>query len=209
MPVVQAKCPNCGGFLAVDNTKDAAVCQFCNTPFIVEKAINNYNITINGPVNVEQAKISVEGAPSVTSLMICAHGFVLSKDYEKAIEYYNRILDIDPLNNEAKEGIANITVPKQNNLIVERKKSFFADAFKLYIILDSKEIGFLKVGEIKSFKIPVGNHILVFGKHAWFKSTETPSNETIFKIPSSLQYASFAVKEKSQELDIQGGVFDY
>ncbi|MBO4894719.1 MAG: leucine-rich repeat domain-containing protein [Clostridia bacterium] len=45
MSFVQAKCPNCGGVLAVDNSNEAAVCQFCNTPFIVEKAVNNYNIT--------------------------------------------------------------------------------------------------------------------------------------------------------------------
>ncbi len=50
MPFVQAKCPNCGGILAVDKSIDAAVCQFCNTPFIVEKAVNYYNTTNN--VNV-------------------------------------------------------------------------------------------------------------------------------------------------------------
>ena len=47
MPFVQGNCPNCGGTLAVDNTKDAWICQYCNTPFIVEKAINNYNINNN------------------------------------------------------------------------------------------------------------------------------------------------------------------
>ena len=47
MPFVQAKCTNCGGVLAVDETLDAAVCPFCNTPYVVEKAINNYNITNN------------------------------------------------------------------------------------------------------------------------------------------------------------------
>lgn len=45
MPFVQAKCPNCGGILAVDASHEAAVCQYCNTPFITEKAINNVNIT--------------------------------------------------------------------------------------------------------------------------------------------------------------------
>lgn len=45
MPFVQAKCTNCGGILEVDNTKDAAICKFCGTPFVVEKAINNYTST--------------------------------------------------------------------------------------------------------------------------------------------------------------------
>ena len=40
-----AKCTNCGANLEVDNAKDAAICQFCGTPSIVESAINNYNVT--------------------------------------------------------------------------------------------------------------------------------------------------------------------
>ncbi len=47
MPLVQAKCPNCNGFLTVDSNKDAAICESCGSPFIVEKAINQYNINNN------------------------------------------------------------------------------------------------------------------------------------------------------------------
>lgn len=50
MSFVQAKCENCGGTLAVDSSQKAAVCPFCNTPYVVQDAINNYNITNN--VNV-------------------------------------------------------------------------------------------------------------------------------------------------------------
>lgn len=55
MPLVQAKCTNCGANLEINNTLDAAVCPYCNTAFIAEKAVNNYNTTnhINaGVVNV-------------------------------------------------------------------------------------------------------------------------------------------------------------
>lgn len=55
MPLVQAKCTNCGANLEINNTLDAAVCPYCNAAFIVGKAINNYNTTnhINaGVVNV-------------------------------------------------------------------------------------------------------------------------------------------------------------
>ena len=45
MPLVPAKCTNCGASLVIDSTKDAAICQYCNTPFVTEKAINNYNIS--------------------------------------------------------------------------------------------------------------------------------------------------------------------
>lgn len=55
MPFVQAKCPECGGMLAVDDSKKAAICQFCGNAFIVEEAVNNYityNITNNTTNNV-------------------------------------------------------------------------------------------------------------------------------------------------------------
>lgn len=42
-------CTQCGATLSVDKEKDAMVCPYCNTPFVVEKAIQNfsnvYNIT--------------------------------------------------------------------------------------------------------------------------------------------------------------------
>lgn len=40
MPFVQAKCTNCGANLEVDNSRDAAICPYCHTPYVVEKAIN-------------------------------------------------------------------------------------------------------------------------------------------------------------------------
>ncbi|MBO4343172.1 MAG: leucine-rich repeat domain-containing protein [Clostridia bacterium] len=52
MPLVNAKCTNCGSNLEVDNTKDAAICQYCGMPYVVEKAINNFNVTNNIQANV-------------------------------------------------------------------------------------------------------------------------------------------------------------
>ena len=45
MPLIQAKCTNCGANLEVDSSKDAAICPYCKAPYIVEKAINHYNTT--------------------------------------------------------------------------------------------------------------------------------------------------------------------
>ena len=42
MRLIPAKCTNCGANLNVDNTKDALVCSFCGSAFIVEKAIQLY-----------------------------------------------------------------------------------------------------------------------------------------------------------------------
>ena len=59
--LIPAKCTQCGSNLTVDSSQDAAVCPFCNTPFVAEKAINNYNTTNNikaDVVNVFQTKES-------------------------------------------------------------------------------------------------------------------------------------------------------
>ena len=52
MSLVPCNCTNCGAVLQVDNSKDAAVCSFCGSAFIVEKAINNYNLTNHITANV-------------------------------------------------------------------------------------------------------------------------------------------------------------
>jgi len=61
MPIVSAVCPSCNAPIQVDNSKDAAICKYCGNPFIVEKAINHYNVTnhINADVvNVYGSKAS-------------------------------------------------------------------------------------------------------------------------------------------------------
>lgn len=53
MPLVPAKCTNCGATLTIDSNKDAAICEYCHTPFVTEKAINNYSIH-NSVVHIHQ-----------------------------------------------------------------------------------------------------------------------------------------------------------
>lgn len=50
--LVPAICTQCGGQLEVDPAQEAAVCPFCGTPFIVSKAINNYN-TVHVHQNIQ------------------------------------------------------------------------------------------------------------------------------------------------------------
>ncbi len=52
MPIVPAQCPNCAANLEVNSTQDAAICSHCGTPFIVEKAINNFQINNHITANV-------------------------------------------------------------------------------------------------------------------------------------------------------------
>lgn len=53
MPLVPAKCTSCGGSVNVDSAHKRALCPFCDTPFFVEQAIQNYNITNHNTFNVQ------------------------------------------------------------------------------------------------------------------------------------------------------------
>ena len=59
MPLVPAKCPECGGNVVVDSEKDAWICEFCKAPFIVEKAINNFNTVNNITNNITADKVII------------------------------------------------------------------------------------------------------------------------------------------------------
>jgi hypothetical protein len=37
-----AICTQCGGTIKVDETKELGICEYCNTPFVTERVINNY-----------------------------------------------------------------------------------------------------------------------------------------------------------------------
>ena len=57
MPLVKAQCTNCGAALEVDDSKEAAICPYCNTPYIVEKAINNYTTNITNNIQAQTVNV--------------------------------------------------------------------------------------------------------------------------------------------------------
>ena len=57
MPLVAAKCTQCGANLQVNSENECSICSACGTPFITEKAITNYNTTINNTYNIDNKTI--------------------------------------------------------------------------------------------------------------------------------------------------------
>lgn len=77
MPLVNAKCTNCGANLNIDNSKEAAICDHCGSAFIVEKAIQNYNITNNN---------------NVYANVVNLYNYNDNNDNKKSIEQYIKII---------------------------------------------------------------------------------------------------------------------
>ena len=99
MPLVPAKCPQCGAQLKINSEQDAAICEYCNTPFIVDKAITNFNITNN----FEGANITIttSDVTSAEKLLVLAKQALQDKNYINAYNYYNEVLLREPENIEA------------------------------------------------------------------------------------------------------------
>lgn len=97
MPLVAAQCTNCGAALQVDNTKDAAVCQYCGSAFIVEKAIHNYEI--NNTYKIENANIIVNDEKSFAKRMEAAEEYLYKlQEYDAAYRIFCEIESLAPTN---------------------------------------------------------------------------------------------------------------
>ena len=100
MPFVEAKCTNCGAVLPVDNARDAWVCGYCGTPFVVEKAIQQFNITNNitaETVNVV-ANTEIDPKARASQLMEQAMSFLGLNERSNFVKIANQALELDPLN---------------------------------------------------------------------------------------------------------------
>lgn len=100
MNLVPAICPQCGGQIEVDKTQEAAVCKYCGTPFIVEKAINIYSTTVTNNNSFEGATINVSGA-NIENLLKLANNALEAGNGEEAINFCNKALEIEPEKSEA------------------------------------------------------------------------------------------------------------
>jgi len=106
MELIAAKCTNCGANLKIDKDKDAGICSYCNTAFITEKAINNYNtyVTNNHITNITKNIYGREIKESDEYLK-SGEGFLKLDERDKAEEMFNKALECDPLDYRAWLGL--------------------------------------------------------------------------------------------------------
>jgi len=162
---VPARCTNCGGILQVDPNQEAAVCQFCHTPFIVEKAISNYNVTVAGNMQIANATVNVQGL-DVKNLLSRAEEFVAQKKYRKAKEYFNKVLDIDINNSEARDGVSKMDEAIKNQPLYETPVAtlFGGKTGRLFLMKDflyyqnpKGKTVYFKLSDIKDIKAGMGD----------------------------------------------------
>lgn len=91
MPLVAAKCTQCGANIEVDDTKEAGICKYCGTAFITEKAINNY--IINNTYNIQNPNLIIP-SKNIENLKKLGNEEYQKSNYDKAYEYFSEVLEI-------------------------------------------------------------------------------------------------------------------
>lgn len=97
MPLVAAKCTQCGANLEIDNALEAALCPSCQTPFVTERAISNYNTYNQNNYKIENAQLHINDEKSIENRLKNAEVFFKKhNDEEKAKKIFESVTDDAP-----------------------------------------------------------------------------------------------------------------
>ena len=149
MPIVPAKCPQCGANIEVDTTLEAGLCKNCGAPFVTEKVLKSQNTFITNNNDFSGANINiVSGASSSTdfaNFLNIAIKALDAREGTEALEYANKALEINSVSPEAwivkmksMTYLATFTDPKVNETIEYGKNAItYASADKKAAIEDT------------------------------------------------------------------------
>lgn len=161
MPFVEAKCTNCGHTLKVDNSKDAAVCEFCGSAFIVEKAINNFN-TYN-QYQIEYANIQMADERSVEKRLENADVFFNKlNEVKKAKDLYLSVTEDSPSDYRGWWGVAQVL---SSNFKKTNCGEYLFNEIKRYSLSALQFVSGDKLLELKSTYESFEKEHIVFIKH--------------------------------------------
>lgn len=210
MPLVNAKCTNCGAPLKVDNLKEASVCEFCGSAFIVEKAINNYNITNNINANV----VNIYGDTTNNDFVIEAGKLIAYKGSSRDVVIPDDVFIIGR-NAFSKSSIRSVVFPKGELQIEDTafEDGAFHSAFnkctdleELTISGNIKKIPNFCFNGCKSLKrVIIENGVEVIGVGAF----DECQNLKYISLPSSLNLiynSAFSCCSSLEEIEIPSGI---
>lgn len=135
MPLIPGICTQCRATLSVDKEKDAMVCPYCHTPFVVEKAIQNFNNTYNIINNITAKNVYVQNKRNEFEIV----AGVLKKYHGQALEVVipDNVIEIGE---EAFKGlyVTSVTLPKSVKTI--GKSAFEGTKITTFIMPESIEV---------------------------------------------------------------------
>jgi len=183
------KCELCGSNELV-KTEGMFVCQHCGTKYTTEEA---RKLMVEATVTVQGA-VQVDGIATSSNLLVRAREFEAQGDIDSAESYYNKVLDLDPANTEAREGVARAErYVSGENLIVDFSSGNPASAVGIFI--DGRKIDNMVGGNVKSYALPYGEHTVgVAGGVRKCKDPATIMIKRHARYVMSVQFKGLSVK---------------
>lgn len=121
MPLVPARCTQCNGILNVDPSKDAAICPHCQTPFITEKVINNYNTTnVTNIGSLHADVVQLSDTHSIDNRVKSGETFIKLGDYAKAQKVFEELIEDCPYDYRSWFGMIKVFSDNFQNTTISR-----------------------------------------------------------------------------------------
>jgi len=136
MGLVSAKCTTCDGILEVDASQKTANCPHCGAVYIVQEAINKFNVT--NVVNIENANLVLDHRQYLADHLEATERIAYQlENYVSAIESFEKLADEMPEEYRVWKGLVVSKTGNFNektfafNLLINQN-SFFYDLMKDY-----------------------------------------------------------------------------
>lgn len=137
MPLVPAKCTQCGANIEIDDTKEAGICKYCGTAFITQKAITNYNTYVTNNNNFAGAYVTIQGdSENIEKLIKRATTFEKLDEFLEALKVYKEVSSKYPMDYRGWIGIITATTKNfsevsSSNYTYEEMLECFEKAIKV------------------------------------------------------------------------------
>ena len=144
------------------------VCQYCGTKYSLEEArklMVEATVTVSGTVKVD-------GIASADNLLMRAKAIEAQGNIDEAESHYYRVLDLDPENVEAKQGIERLgRCVSGVNLTADFTEGNSGQVVGVFI--DGKKVGSLKGGQTHTYQLQYGKHEV--GAAGGFRKCKNPT----------------------------------
>lgn len=151
MALISLKCPSCGANIDFDNSRDFGFCSYCGTKIMIEKKIVEH-----------RGSVGIDHSCEIKNLLLRGQEMYSAGRLADAEVYFNRVLDLDAVNKEARDALRCINkIVDSENVVIERLPSkYFFQGVKMHLKLNGEKIGFINEGGRISLKLPVGTHYI-------------------------------------------------
>lgn len=170
--LVTMKCPSCAADLQIDDSRDFMFCQYCGTKIanLAER------VQVSGSVKLDNST-------QVQNIFQRAYEFEKAGRIDDAVNYYNRVLDLDLNYAPAREGLARCNTVITHPNVTITFKTIYHD-FILQTSINNKQITKYRNGDAYSFTLPVGTHKVKFriGSHRYSRAVVITDRNTRINI---------------------------